>query len=197
MQTPFSVYFFCLWRFKMQTRCLECKSAPLKEWYLWEALLISKSLSLQRHTWILIKEWRYFKIGRTLSFECYPVCLCVCMFMHFLDFISSVLMLSKNKIFLQHIITTVTYSVFLFCLSPAQKYQSSLSVWASSYYITDKLLELMCGCSLWENVDIHGVFVISREAGLEYSNVFNFLTSFCSFLRDGSLSRFTLISGVQ
>lgn len=46
-------------------------------------------------------------------------------------------------------------------------------------------------------MDIPAVFVIYREAGLEYSNVFNFLTSFCGFLRDGSTSRFALIGGVQ
>lgn len=46
-------------------------------------------------------------------------------------------------------------------------------------------------------MDIPAVFVIYREAGLEYSNVFNFLTCFCIFLGDGSTGRFALIVGVQ
>lgn len=58
------------------------------------------------------------KTGRTLSFECYIVCLfmCgdVCTFEHLLDFISSVLMLfkeKKKKGFLKQLMAAVTYSV--------------------------------------------------------------------------------------
>lgn len=103
----------CLWRFLTQTHCLEWKSPPLKEWFLWEVLLISKSLSLQRRTWILIKKWRYFKTGRTLSFWVLS-CVFMCACFHLLDFISSVLMLFKDKVFLQQIVTAITYSGFFF-----------------------------------------------------------------------------------
>lgn len=62
-----SVFFFsvlllfhvCVWRFLIQIHCLEWWSHLLKGWYLWEAVLISKSASLRMQKCALIQEWRY------------------------------------------------------------------------------------------------------------------------------------------
>lgn len=108
----------CVWRSFIQIHCLECWSPLMTGWYLWEAMLSSKSFLLQMQKWVLIQEWRYSKLNE-FWLLCYVACLYVEMFEcwdvcaseHLLNFIRC------SNTFLKSIFLQLLVASKLFCYS--------------------------------------------------------------------------------